>query len=95
MALTDSQQSARDSFGRLSIRNRRDMNAVGNALCICSSTHPLAQHWLAKWGRSAVGSSEEHALIKDIHERAQYGDSNALAVVKLTIQTITINRIKS
>lgn len=95
MALTDSQQSACDSFGRLSIRNRRDMNNVGNALYICSSTYPLAQHWLTKWGRSAVGSSEERALIRDIHELAQYGDPDALAVVEQTIQTITINRIKS
>ena len=95
MALTDSQQSACDSFGRLSIKNRDHMRALSTALYASAFTHPLAKQWLATWGRAAIRSAEEHALVRYIHELAQYEDPGAIAVVELTIQTITINRIKS
>ena len=95
MALTDSQQSACDSFGRLSIKNRDHMRALSTALYASTSTHLLAKQWFATWGRTAIRSAEEHALIRDIHKLAQYGDPDALAVVEQTIHTITINRIKS
>jgi len=64
------------------------------AINISMLTRPLARQWLEAWGLAAI-RSEEYAFIRDIRELAQCGNPDALAVVEQTIQTITIDRIKS
>jgi hypothetical protein len=95
MALTSSQRRACDAFGELSIRKRKEMHALGQALRSCAQTYPLAQQWIATWGRSAIRSAEERALLRDIHTLASNGNPDALAVVESTILHLATRRITS
>lgn len=95
MALTDSQQSACDSFGRLGIDDRYEASAFAKALYTLHQRSPTIEQWLSAWGQAVVRGEKERAVMRTVHVQALDGNPCALAVVEQTVLFISTQRLTS